>query len=330
MTNIGRESRRLGVMMSSGPDLLGGRALVIWIAALAAVLVFHCGHLEHANRQRGWLHCAHIIMVLGMLYMYATIASGWEWLPARVWMLIYLMTSTAIICFMIALHKRQSSVSFLWILALIQQCAMIYMWAPMTYWTPWISYALVVYFALEMVAWPMGLCNEETPSLSHAFNADRSTRIAIGHQSIPGNICMAVMAASMGYMFAGMQLMMTPIFQPSLQLAHQQQSAPNKTMSNGSRHEPASVAGAQAPRAVVNEEPPKLVANTPMASPTKPLPPMRANSYNIVAGDTLRGIAVRLYRDVGYWRGIADANPGVNPRRLHVGQVIKLPGKSPW
>ena len=89
------------MMMSSGPDLLAVRVSAIWIAALGAVLVFHCGHLIHSGEQRRWLHSAHIVMVLGMLYMYASIAFGWDWFPARVLMFIYLATSTAIIYWML-------------------------------------------------------------------------------------------------------------------------------------------------------------------------------------------------------------------------------------
>jgi nucleoid-associated protein YgaU len=39
----------------------------------------------------------------------------------------------------------------------------------------------------------------------------------------------------------------------------------------------------------------------------------------------LQSIALRLYRDAARWRDIAAANPGVDLRRLHAGQVIKLP-----
>lgn len=48
-------------------------------------------------------------------------------------------------------------------------------------------------------------------------------------------------------------------------------------------------------------------------------------SYTVVAGDTLYGVAKKLYREERRWRDIAAANPGLNPRRLLIGQVIKLP-----
>jgi nucleoid-associated protein YgaU len=44
-----------------------------------------------------------------------------------------------------------------------------------------------------------------------------------------------------------------------------------------------------------------------------------------MTGDALRGIAAKFYHDENRWRYIAAANPGLDPRRLHPGQVIKLP-----
>ncbi|RNJ48091.1 Fe(2+) transporter permease subunit FeoB [Methylocystis hirsuta] len=77
---------------------------------------------------------------------------------------------------------------------------------------------------------------------------------------------------------------------------------------------------AQAPK-VVGKESAKPSAET---SPSAP-----ADTYTIVAGDSLRSLAVRLYGDERQWRSIVTANPGLDPRRLHVGQVIKLPRPAP-
>ncbi|MGE0195535.1 MAG: LysM peptidoglycan-binding domain-containing protein [Methylocystis sp.] len=42
-------------------------------------------------------------------------------------------------------------------------------------------------------------------------------------------------------------------------------------------------------------------------------------------GDTLSGIAKRLYGDEKRWRDIAAANPALNPKRLRAGQIINVP-----
>ncbi len=48
-------------------------------------------------------------------------------------------------------------------------------------------------------------------------------------------------------------------------------------------------------------------------------------SYTVVRGDTLSGIARRTYGNPSAWKRIAAANPGVDPNRLAVGQVLMLP-----
>jgi sulfite exporter TauE/SafE/copper chaperone CopZ/LysM repeat protein len=47
--------------------------------------------------------------------------------------------------------------------------------------------------------------------------------------------------------------------------------------------------------------------------------------YRIVAGDTLRRVAVKLYRNPGRWTDIQAANPGLDPRRLRPGTTIAVP-----
>ncbi|MFW5845933.1 MAG: LysM peptidoglycan-binding domain-containing protein [Planctomycetota bacterium] len=51
-------------------------------------------------------------------------------------------------------------------------------------------------------------------------------------------------------------------------------------------------------------------------------------TYTIQAGDTLAKIAQRFYGEEQAFRRILEGNPGLNPRRLAVGQRIVLPGLS--
>ena len=82
------------MMMSPDAGLLSARASAVWIAALCVVLVFHCGHLIRMHGERRWYHCAHVVMLLGMLYMYASVAFGLDLFPAHVWLTIYVATSS--------------------------------------------------------------------------------------------------------------------------------------------------------------------------------------------------------------------------------------------
>lgn len=50
-----------------------------------------------------------------------------------------------------------------------------------------------------------------------------------------------------------------------------------------------------------------------------------SNTYVIQKGDSLWGIASRVYGNGQRWVDIRDANPGLNPQKMQVGQEIVLP-----
>ena len=52
---------------------------------------------------------------------------------------------------------------------------------------------------------------------------------------------------------------------------------------------------------------------------------INGGSYTVKRGDTLYGIARARYGDGKQWRKIVDANPGLQPGALKVGQTINLP-----
>jgi nucleoid-associated protein YgaU len=77
--------------------------------------------------------------------------------------------------------------------------------------------------------------------------------------------------------------------------------------------------------------PPPVVIGPGTTSPptsTAPATPLNANTYTIQSGDTFASIAIALYRDESKWVDIAQANPMVDPRKLRIGQVIRLPSET--
>jgi nucleoid-associated protein YgaU len=56
------------------------------------------------------------------------------------------------------------------------------------------------------------------------------------------------------------------------------------------------------------------------------LPPGSSpQQYTIQPGDTLVKIAERVYGDGNQWTRIRDANPGIDPNNLRIGQQLTLP-----
>jgi len=55
------------------------------------------------------------------------------------------------------------------------------------------------------------------------------------------------------------------------------------------------------------------------------LPSSTPATYTISHGDTFSTIAIKIYGSEQYWTDIALANPFVDPKRLQVGQSIRLP-----
>lgn len=68
----------------------------------------------------------------------------------------------------------------------------------------------------------------------------------------------------------------------------------------------------------------------PVTSPTIPEPPAAAVSetktHTVVAGELLGDIALKYYKSSKQWKKIAEANPGLDPKNLKVGQKLVIPG----
>jgi hypothetical protein len=193
-----------GMMAMSGPDLLPAWVTWLWLIALTAVLVFHCSHFLRMGGQHRWFHASHILMLVSMLYMYASMEFKWKWLPASLQAWIFGLSTAAILIWMIYRFVQRKPFSYLWIFALIMQAAMIYMWLPN--WIAVLTWILVVYYGLETLAWLFGLIND-TKGKGAVGPGDKSAFVALAHPSALAKVSMAIMAASMGYMFAAMQLM---------------------------------------------------------------------------------------------------------------------------
>ena len=301
-------------MASLGQHMLSLPASVFWIAGLLGVLVFHCVHLARGCGECRALHGAHLIMLVGMIYMFVAMAFQVAPVSRGLWLGLYVATSVAVLAWLATRLVKREPISGLWVLALAQQVAMIYMWAPMRDWAPAVSYAFAFYFALETLGWAIKASSRGVGRTLLFSNAGSAT-LGSMPDSFLDDACMAVMAASMAYMFLGMQLMMsTP------------RDASRSEASVASR--PVARSEESAPERPAFQQEQGVGGPGPSSAPA-PAEGATLRRYVIKPGDTLTAIAERLYRDPRLWRRLTEANPGLDPRRLPVGRSISLPEPPP-
>ena len=172
----------LAGMMPMSQGLLPPWVTWLWLVALGAVLVFHCGHLVQMAGQHRWYHASHALMLVSMLYMYASMEFSWSWLSSSVQVVIFSMSSAGIVVWMGYRFVQRQPFSFLWVLALIMQAAMIYMWLPS--WAAALTWTLVVYFGVETVAWLIGRLDDSVPAMA-VGPSDHANVVPTPPQSAP-------------------------------------------------------------------------------------------------------------------------------------------------
>ena len=70
------------------------------------------------------------------------------------------------------------------------------------------------------------------------------------------------------------------------------------------------------------------VADVEQSGPNRELPPApQSTQYTVQKGDTPSSIASKLLGKASLWTLIADANPGLDPKRMRIGQVLTIPAR---
>lgn len=208
-------------ILTSGPNYFPGWVSILFSLGLALGIVHHLPCLIGGRGNR-WFHAAHTAMALSMIYMYLSMSYDWNWLPATWQMWFFVATSVAITAWLLTKVLRRQPVNLLWILLLIQQAAMAYMWYPMMRWNAILIFVLVSWFAIETFGWAANLLPDDTRMVENRnwfpyqlgteeVTADATPGCHTGAHLIGSDwkdrTLMAIMALSMGYMFYGMQLL---------------------------------------------------------------------------------------------------------------------------
>lgn len=82
-----------------------------------------------------------------------------------------------------------------------------------------------------------------------------------------------------------------------------------------------------APASETTPPPPPMTAAPQAVEPSTPTPLVPPRTYTVEKGDTIYGIARKVFGSDTRAKDIIAANPGIDPNHIKVGQVINLPEK---
>jgi hypothetical protein len=187
---------------------------VIWTLAFVAIVVTHVVHLRDSSGQRRVWHSGHVLMALGMAFMFAPQSIDHFDIPAGFWQLAFANGAIAVLAWMLAQAISGRAVNVLWLVMALDLGAMAYMWSPSGFVAP-VTWLLVAYFAMQSVLW----ATDRMRAVDHKtlFNGGFAVTPggAVAISAAEPLVCfrdlrvsMSVMTLGMAYMFAAMQLLM--------------------------------------------------------------------------------------------------------------------------
>lgn len=197
------------------PEWLGITGVVVFLLVAGS----HARHLVLTSGERRPWHACHVLMAIGMAFMYAPAALGLHWIPALVWQSLFAVAAIAAGMRGLAGLSGHASNNPLWLLTGIDLGAMVYMWSSGSF-VPALTWLLVAYLLVEGGLWAANayrVIDGGTPLISWGalapatgggvvFVAETTEGSLMGGLDI--SISMTTMALGMAYMFAAMQLIM--------------------------------------------------------------------------------------------------------------------------
>lgn len=192
------------------PEWLGVASAAVFVV----VAVSHLRHLAMAVGQRRPWHACHVLIAVGMAFMYAPAAIDPLGIPARFWQIVF-----AVACVLAAVWSMsgaQRTPTLMWLLTAVDLGAMVVMW--MTNVSASLCWALVVYLGVQALLWAVdgyrrvdgGVPVIDFAALSAAPGGVSLPLVAARAEPLLGDldisVSMVVMSIGMAWMFAAMQL----------------------------------------------------------------------------------------------------------------------------
>ncbi len=184
---------------------------VIWSLVFLAIAVVHARHVWETRGERRLWHSGHVLMAVGMLFMFAPPSLDHFGVPSEFWQLLFANAAGAIVIWILIALTNGVAVNRLWLVLAFDLAAMTYMWSSNGF-VPVVTWILVGYFAIQALLWATNRYRELdgqevggrvflggdgalTASAVTSLVCERDLRVSMG-----------LMALGMAYMFAAMQL----------------------------------------------------------------------------------------------------------------------------
>jgi hypothetical protein len=203
-------------MSSSGhglANILPTWLAVIWALVFLSIFLIHLRHVLGTHGQRQLWHSGHVLMAIGMAFMFAPASIDHLDIPSSLWQVVFAGSALVILAWMVTEALERHAINALWLIMATDLAAMVYMWSPSGYRAP-VTWLLVAYFIVQSLLWVsdrMRVVDQYTLPGSMAVMADGSVARAAAAPLIcfrDIRVSMATMTFGMAYMFAAMQLLM--------------------------------------------------------------------------------------------------------------------------
>ena len=215
----GGHSTAVGGMSMGGAthgsvNILPSWLAVLWTLVFIAILVIHARHVLDSQGQRRIWHSGHVLMALGMAFMFAPASIDHFGIPGGFWQLSFANGALAILAWVLAQALYGRAVNVLWLVMAIDLGAMAYMWSPSGFQAP-LTWLLVAYFAVQSLLW----ISDRMRAVDHrtlfgggaSVGPDGTVAISAAEPLVcfrDLRVSMFAMTLGMAYMFAAMQLIL--------------------------------------------------------------------------------------------------------------------------
>jgi uncharacterized protein DUF5134 len=195
-----------------GTNILPQWLAIIWTLIFIAILVVHARHVRDSGGQRRYWHSGHVLMALGMIFMFAPASIDHFNIPSGFWQLAFANAAGIALVWILAQALNGQAINSLWIVIAIDLAAMVYMWSPTGFQAP-ITWLLVVYFAVQAALWATDRMRDADHfTLGGVSVAGGGTLAATAAKPLVCErdlrVSLGAMTLGMAYMFAAMQLLM--------------------------------------------------------------------------------------------------------------------------